>query len=161
MSDVTWLTQQAHDSLQEELAQRQGPMRKEVSAKIGRASAEGDLKENAGYHAAREEQGQNEARIRQLKALLESARIGVPEAAPDEVAHGKLITVFFEAFEQEETFLLASREEAPHASTDVYSPASPLGQAINGKRIGDSATYTLPNGKPMTVSIRRVEQYGG
>lgn len=159
MTDVTWLTQEAHDKLQAELADREGPMRQEISAKIGRARDEGDLKENAGYHAAKEEQGHNEARIKQIRHLLSIAQIGAPDAHPDEVAHGKIITVYFEAFDDEETFLLGSREEAAHAKTDVYSPSSPLGQAIMGKHVGDEASYETPNGKTMNVTIVRVEPY--
>jgi transcription elongation factor GreA len=159
MSDVTWLTQEAYEKLQAELADREGPHRREISEKIGRARDEGDLKENAGYHAAREEQGINEARITQIKAILKDAQIGTPDAHPNEVAQGKVITVHFEAFGEEETFLLASREEAAHASIDVYSPSSPLGSAILGKHIGDSATYVMPNGKEMAVRITKVEPY--
>jgi len=156
----TWLTQAAYDALVAELENREGPMRREVTGKIERAREEGDLKENGGYHAAREEQGTNEARIRYLRAFLEKAQVGAPDSHPNEVSHGKVITVHFQALGQEQTFLLGSREEAAHASIDVYSPSSPLGEAILGKHVGDSATYTLPNGKPMTVAIVAVAPYG-
>jgi transcription elongation factor GreA len=158
---VTWLTQEAYDRLQAELADREGPTRTEIKKRIEAAREEGDLKENGGYHAAREEQGKNEARVRQLKHLLEHARIGAPEADPDEVAPGKVVTVRFPAWDEEETFLLGSREEAAHASIEVYSPTSPLGAAVLGQRVGDSATYTLANGKEMTVEILTVTPYGG
>ena len=95
MTDVTWLTQEAHDRLVDELADREGPRRVEITKRIEAAREEGDLKENGGYHAAKEEQGKNEARIRQLKQLLESAQIGVPDAAEDEVAAGKVVTIRF------------------------------------------------------------------
>ena len=159
MTEVTWLTQAAHDALVAELENREGAMRREITGKIERAREEGDLKENGGYHAAREEQGTNEARIRVLRALLEKAQVGTPDSHPDEVSHGKVITVNFQALNKEQTFLLGSREEAPLASIDVYSPSSPLGEAILGKHVGDDATYTLPNGKPMTVAIVAVEPY--
>ena len=161
MTDVTWLTQEAHDRLVDELAEREGPTRVEITKRIEAAREEGDLKENGGYHAAKEEQGKNEARIRQLKQLLESAQIGAPEAADDEVAAGKVVTIKFVEFGDEETFLLGSREEAAHASVEVYSPTSPLGSAVNGKKIGDIATYELANGKSMSVEILKVEPYGG
>jgi len=157
---VTWLTQEAYDRLQAELADREGPTRTEIKKRIEAAREEGDLKENGGYHAAREEQGKNEARVRQLKHLLEHARIGAPEADPDEVAPGKVVTVRFPAWDEEETFLLGSREEAAHASIEVYSPTSPLGGAVLGRRVGESATYTLANGKEMTVEILSVTAYG-
>ncbi len=161
MSSITWLTQDAHDALVAELAERTGPRRKEITAKIEAARAEGDLKENGGYHAAREEQGQNEARIRTIDAMLKSARIGAPEAADDEVAHGKVITVRFVALDMEQEFLLASREEAAHSSLEVYSTASPLGAALVGKRTGDTAQYETPAGATMQVEILNVQPYGG
>ena len=77
----TWLTQEAADRLKAELAQLEGPLRAEIIKKIETARAEGDLKENGGYHAAREEQGKIEGRIRQLKHMLEHAHIGTPPAS--------------------------------------------------------------------------------
>ncbi len=103
--------------------------------------------------------GKSEARIRQLRQLLESAQIGVPDAEVDEVAQGKVITVRFPSDGEVEAFLLGSREEAAHASIEVYSPTSPLGSAVLGKRIGESATYQLANGKDMSVEIVKVEPY--
>ena len=94
----TWLTQEAADRLRAELTQLEGPGRKEVTAKIEAARAEGDLKENGGYHAARDEQGKMEARIRQLKQMLENAHIGTPPASAD----GKVIARGLVAFDSEE-----------------------------------------------------------
>ena len=79
MSEATqtiWLTQDAYDKLQGELEQLSGPGRADVTAKIAAARDEGDLRENGGYHAAREEQGKQEARIRQLKDMLRRAEVG-------------------------------------------------------------------------------------
>ena len=158
-TEVTWLTQEGYDRLQEELADRSGPRRAEITKRIEAAREEGDLKENGGYHAAKEEQGKNEARIRVLKHLLEHAQIGAPEAHEDEVAHGKVVTVRFVDLGDEETFLLGSREEAAHATVEVYSPTSPLGQAVLGKRAGESTSYTLANGKSMNIEIVSVTSY--
>ncbi|MHB1065854.1 MAG: transcription elongation factor GreA [Candidatus Nanopelagicales bacterium] len=158
---MTWLTQDGAVRLQAELADRMGPMRQEITKRIESAREEGDLRENGGYHAAREEQGKNEARVRQLRQLLEHARVGAPESEADEVAPGKVVTVRFPAFGEEETFLLGSREEAAHASIEVYSPTSPLGAAVLGRKVGDSATYALANGKEMAVDVVKVEAYGG
>jgi len=158
-TEATWLTQEGYDRLAAELADRMGPRRQEITKRIELAREEGDLRENGGYHAAKEEQGKNEARIRVLKHLLEHAQIGAPEADHDEVSHGKVVTVRFPAFDEEETFLLGSREEAAHASIEVYSPTSPLGAAVLGKRVGDSTSYTLANGKEMTVEVVRVQPY--
>ena len=76
---VTWLTQDAYDRLAEELTEREEVTRAKITRAIELAREEGDLKENGGYHAAKEDQGRNEARIRELKHLLEHARVGRPE----------------------------------------------------------------------------------
>jgi transcription elongation factor GreA len=94
-----------------------------------------------------------------LKQLLESAQIGAPESEADEVAAGKVVTIKFVEFGDEETFLLGSREEAAHASIEVYSPTSPLGAAVVGARVGDVASYELANGKTMSVEVLKVETY--
>ena len=159
-SSEIWLTQEAFDRLSAELADREGPMREAIKHKIQVAREEGDLKENGGYHAAREEQGKSEARIRQLKQMLENAKIGTPPAADGEVTIGLVVTVKF-ADGDTESFLLASREEAAHASIDVYSPTSPLGEAVLGKKIGESASYKTPNGRDITVEVVSVETYTG
>lgn len=161
MADIVWLTQDAHDTLANELAERQGSQRQEIVKRIAAAREEGDLKENGGYHAAKDEQGKNEARVVQLKSLLESAQVGAPESEEDEVAHGKVVTVRFPTMDMEETFLLASREETAHATIEVYSPNSPLGEAIDGRRVGDSVQYELPNGNTMDVRILAVDLYKG
>lgn len=160
MSEIksTWLTQEAFDRLQAEYEDRQGAIRAEITKRIEAAREEGDLKENGGYHAAREEQGKNEARIRQLKQILENATIGTPPSDTGEIAIGHVVTVRF-ADGDEETFWLASREEAQHATIDVYSPDSPLGQAVIGKRAGDDTGFELPNGKSVVVKIVEVKTY--
>jgi len=158
-NEVTWLTQEGYDALQEELAERSGPRRTEITKRIEAAREEGDLKENGGYHAAKEEQGKNEARIRVLKHMLENAQVGTPDAHDDEVAHGRVVTVRFVDLGDEETFLLASREEAVHATIEVYSPTSPLGQAVLGKRVGETTSYALANGKSIAVEIVTVALY--
>ncbi len=159
-SPELWLTQEAYDRLTAELADREGPMRDAIKHKIQVAREEGDLKENGGYHAAREEQGKSEARIRQLKQMLETAKIGTPPASDGEVTIGQYVTVRFPDGDTE-AFLLASREEAAHASVDVYSPTSPLGAAVLNKKVGDKADYTTPNGKSFSVEIVSVETYAG
>ena len=85
----TWLSQDAFDRLQLELAELEGPRRADIVKKIAAAREEGDLKENGGYHAAREEQGKLEGRIRQLKHMLEHAHVGInPNAEEGKVALG-------------------------------------------------------------------------
>jgi transcription elongation factor GreA len=149
----TWLTQEAFDRLQEELAERSGPRREQIVKRIEAAREEGDLKENGGYHAAKEEQGKNEARVKVLTHLLENAKIGAPEAAEGVVAQGQIVTVRLVEFDDQEVFLLGSREEAATFSGDVYSPTSPLGAAVLGATVGDTVTYSTPAGKTFHVEV--------
>src|SRR6187200_3171924 len=136
-AQIIWLTQEAYDKLKMELDYLSGPGRAAVSAKIAAAREEGDLIENGGYHAAREEQAHQEARIRQLIDKLNRAEVGEPPANADEVAPGTRVTVAFDGDESDtDTFLLGSRELLGldnTVDTNVYSPQSPLGSAIVGK----------------------------
>ena len=160
---VIWLTQEAYQKLSDELDHLSGPGRAEVTAKIAQARDEGDLRENGGYHAAREEQGQQEARIRQLSDMLRRAQVGEAPANADEVAPGTQITIAFDGDETDtDTFVLGSRELLGlDASVDVnvYSPQSPLGAAILGKKKGDAVSYVAPNGKSINVTVVKVEAY--
>ncbi|MFD0276519.1 transcription elongation factor GreA [Kitasatospora sp. NPDC127111] len=159
---VTWLTQSGYDQLKAELDHLTGPWRIEIAQKIEAAREEGDLKENAGYHAAKEEQGKYELRIRQLTQLLERAKVGEAPADSGVVAPGMVVTVAFDGDEDDTTtFLLGSREMAGSDDLDVYSPQSPLGRAIDGKKVGDEATYELPNGKQASVTITEVKPHNG
>jgi transcription elongation factor GreA len=164
VQQAVWLTQDAYDKLTSELEHLSGPGRAEIAQKIGEARSEGDLKENGGYHAAREEQGQQEARIRQLEDMLRRAEVGEAPTNLDEVAPGLQVTIAFDGDESDtDTFVLGSREllgldEAVDA-TNVYSPQSPLGAAIVGRRVGEAVTYDAPNGKPINVTVVKVEPF--
>jgi len=155
MSSQTWLTQEAADRLAAELANLETVGRTEVIKKIEAARAEGDLKENGGYHAARDEQGKIEARIRQLKQMLENATIGAPPASAEGVVGSGMVVSAIVAGD-EMRFLLGSREIASD-DLDVYSEKSPLGAAVLGAKIGDKVSYTLPNGKSISVEILGAE----
>ena len=157
MSSQTWLTQEAADRLAAELTTLETQGRTEVIKKIEAARAEGDLKENGGYHAARDEQGKIEARIRQLKQMLENATIGAPPASADGVVGAGMVVSAIVA-NDEMRFLLGSREIATD-DLDVYSEKSPLGSAVLGAKIGDKVSYTLPNGKSISVEILGAEFY--
>ena len=157
---VTWLTQEAYDRLKTEFDYLSGQGRIDIAKKIEAAREEGDLRENGGYHAAKEEQGKIEGRILQLQHILENARVGEAPRADGVVSPGMTVTVRFAGDDEEVTFLLASREESG-SPIDVYSPKSPLGSAINGKKVGDQAKYTMPNGRGMTVEIIDATPYAG
>lgn len=159
-----WLTQEAYDKLQSELDHLSGPGRADVTAKIAQARDEGDLKENGGYHAAREEQGKQEARIRQLADMLRRAAVGEAPANTGEVGPGTQVTIAFDGDESDtDTFVLGSRELLgldDTVDTNVYSPQSPLGAAIMGKKKGDAVSYAAPNGKSINVTVVKVEAFG-
>jgi transcription elongation factor GreA len=120
----------------------------EVANKIERAREEGDLRENAGYHAAKDEQGHMEGRIRQLEHLLETAEI---------VEDRFVYTVVYEGDTEDdaERYLIGNMEEQVEG-VDVISPSSPLGTALDGAEAGATITYEAPNGA-LTVTVLRVE----
>jgi transcription elongation factor GreA len=153
----TWLTQDAYDRLKGELDELTGAGRKDIAARIEAAREEGDLKENGGYHAAKDEQGKMEARIRDLESLLKHAVIGEVPEAHGVVEIGTVITA--ELFGDEERFLLGSRELADGSDLDVYSAESPLGAAILGLKVGEEASYLAPNGNEIAVKILSVDTY--
>ena len=158
MTNQTWLTEEAAARLRAELADLEGPRFAEIVKKIEAARAEGDLKENGGYHAAREEQGKIVGRTRQLKQMLESAHIGTPpESESGVVGLGMIVTIDMAG--EAMTFLLGSREIAS-ADIDVYSERSPLGSAILGAKIGDQVNYETPSKKIFAVTIIEAKPYG-
>jgi len=161
MSDVTtWLTQESYDRLAAELAELEGPARVDIAKKIEAAREEGDLKENGGYHAAKDEQGKIEARIRQLTQLLRTATVGDAPESDGTVAPGTLVTAVIAG--DESVFLLGNREiAADNDDLDVYPESSPIGQAILGRSVGEKFSYTAPNGRDIPVEIVKVETFKG
>ena len=156
-SSVTWLTKEAFDRRTAELEHLAGAGRIEIAKKIESAREEGDLKENGGYHAAKEEQGKIEARIRVLTALLRHATVGEAPESHGVVEPGTVITA--KILGETSRFLIGSREIVGDSDLDVYSELSPLGTAIIGLNVGDSTSYTAPNGKQIAVEIVQVETY--
>ncbi|WP_110239547.1 transcription elongation factor GreA [Nocardioides gilvus] len=155
-----WLTQEAYDKLQAELEDLKGPKRQETIDAISAARDEGDLKENSGYHAARDEQGKQEARIRQLEDMLRRAEVGETPADDGIVEPGMEVTVKFIDFGDEETFLFGAREIEEEGLT-VYSPQSALGTAISGHKVGEQVSYEAPNGKAITIEILKAKPFTG
>ena len=157
-----WLTQARFDELSAELEHLRGEGRAALVQRVSDARDEGDLKENAGYHAAREELGKLDGRIAQLTDMLEKAQVGEPAADAGSITPGMKVTYRFVGDDEEETFLLGARELASDAVTiDVFSPQSPLGAAVTGAAVGDTVSYEAPNGKELTVEIVAAEPYTG
>jgi transcription elongation factor GreA len=151
-TQVTWLTQDAYNRLKAELDELV-ENRPVIAAKINDSREEGDLKENGGYHAAREEQGQQEARIRHLQELLRNAKVGEAPANDGLAEPGKVLTVKYDGDDDTEKFLLATREEGAEGELEVYSPESPIGKALLGAKEGDTRSYELPNGNTQKVTL--------
>ena len=156
---TTWLTQEAYDRLSAELEEAKGPRRADIVAKIEAARDEGDLKENGGYHAAKDEQGKLEARIRQLTQLLRDAKVGEAPTSSGVAGPGMVVEVTYEGETEPERFLIGSREDK--AAIPVYSANSPLGLALTGAKVGEKVSYSLPNGRTMTVDLLSAEPYTG
>ena len=156
-TSVTWLTQDAFDRLTGELEQLSNAGRLEIAKKIEIAREEGDLKENGGYHAAKEEQGKIELRIRVLTQLLRNATVGDAPESHGIVEPGTVVTANIQG--DRSVFLIGNREMADGTDIDVYSEGSPLGTAIIGLKVGESKDYVAPNGKTITVEILDVETY--
>lgn len=157
--EETWLTQEAFDRLSQELEHLSGPGRAEIAEKIEAARDEGDLKENGGYHAAREEQGKQEARIRQLELLLQSAKVGSSDSDGKTVSPGSVVAA--KVAGNDMRFLLGSREIAGDSDIDVFSEKSPLGAAVLGVAVGGKTTYEAPNGKEIKVEVKGIEPFSG
>jgi transcription elongation factor GreA len=157
---VTWLTQDAYDRLSKEL---QGLIdnRTVIAKEINDRREEGDLRENGGYQAAREEQGKQEGRIAQLQNLLRAAKVGEAPVSDGVAGPGMLVTVRFAGDDEDEKFLIGSREEAETAGVEVYSAASPLGKALTGAREGDTVEYETPTGRTMKVALVTAKPFTG
>jgi transcription elongation factor GreA len=161
-TQVTWLTEDAYERLKAELDQLilNRPV---IAAEINDRREEGDLRENGGYHAAREQQGQEEARIRQLQELLNNAKVGEAPKQSGIALPGSVVKVYYDDDENDtETFLIGTREQGvSDGKLEVYSPNSPLGGALIDAKVGQSRSYLVPNGNTVKVTLVSAEPYHG
>ncbi|MGH8979788.1 MAG: transcription elongation factor GreA [Acidimicrobiales bacterium] len=149
------LTPETHARLQAELEDLTTRGRVEIAHAIESARALGDLSENGDYHAAKDTQGKMESRVRQLQALLKHAEVVETGTASDgTVSHGAVVTLRYEGDTETQDFFVGSIEER-RGGMPVVSPSAPLGQALLGKRAGDTVEYQAPGGK-LTVEIVQV-----
>ena len=159
-TSTVWLTEKTYDRLTGELEDLKGPLRSEIIARISAARDEGDLKENGGYHSAKDEQGKMEGRIRQLEELLRQATTD-PAADDGRVSAGKVVTYRYEGDEETEQFLLGSRDiDEDESDVEVFSPQSPLGNALNGAAKGEAVDFEAPNGRTLKIEIVDAVPYG-
>ena len=157
--EPTWLTQEAFDRLAAELEHLIKVGRPDIARRIGEAREEGDLKENGGYHAAKEEQGKIEARAARLENILANAVVGEARESNGIVEQGTVIKLTMNGSEME--FLLGSAEIAEGSDIEVYSPDSPIGTAILGAKVGDTVSFFAPNGKEREIKILEVKNFLG
>ena len=159
MSETIWLTQAQWDKLNDELTERIEVRRPAIARLIDAARQEGDLKENGGYHAARDDQSMNETRILQLQETLKNAEVG--ETPPDDgiVEPGMVVTAKIAG--QEQKFLLGARDAGGDLGIQVFSADAPMGKALIGAKKGDTVTYPAPNGKEIKVKVLDAVPYTG
>ncbi len=155
MEKTQHLSQAAFDRLKAEHDDLTTRGRVEIARKIESARELGDLSENGDYHAAKEEQGKMEGRIRQLAAMIENAEI-VEATGGGAVEPGCVVSIRYEGDDDVERYLVGSIEER-HDDLDVISPASPLGEALLGSRPGDAVAFTAPTGAAMRVEVVAVD----
>lgn len=156
-AEPTWLTPAAHQKLIEELEHLTTVGRDEIADRIAEARSHGDLRENADYDAAKNEQGLMEARIRKIEQLLRTAEVRAAEHA-DEVAVGSVVTIRHPDGDETEVFVAPPENKVPGYM--LASPSSPLGGALLGAKAGDEVTYEAPGGE-FTVTVVGMRPFEG
>ncbi|HET9442910.1 MAG TPA: transcription elongation factor GreA [Acidimicrobiales bacterium] len=149
----THLSRETYDRLSAELERLTTVGRTQIAQAIEAARNLGDLSENGDYHAAKDEQGRMEGRIRQLQAMLHQAQIVEHEGPDDEVCPGSVVSLRYEGDDEVEQYLLGSLEER-REGLEIVSTSSPLGQALlNGAKKGDVVSYETPTGATIRVEL--------
>ena len=152
MAPTHQLSRTAFERLEAEYEDLTTRGRIEIAHAIERARELGDLSENGDYHAAKDQQGHMEARIRTLEAILDNAQI-VEDAVEGVVSAGSIVTIRYEGDDDmDETYLIGHIEEK--GELDVISPTSPLGAALMGRSAGDEVEYDAPGGVLKVVILR-------
>jgi transcription elongation factor GreA len=156
MADSSELSPTAYTRLKTELELLTGEGRIDIANKIETARALGDLSENGDYHAAKDQQGQMEARIRQLQGILLDAKVVEDAGSDGSVGVGSIVEIRFAGDDETERYLVGHIEER-HETYEVASPGSPLGAALVGKAAGDKASYIVGD-NTIDVEIVSVER---
>lgn len=154
---ATWLTPAAHDKLEAELEHLTTEGRRAIEARIAEARSHGDLRENAEYDTAKNDQGMMEARIRQIRHILDNAEVREAEDT-GAVNVGTIATVVDDDGDEMEFFVAPAENKV--GGMLLASPDSPLGAALLGARPGDAVTYEAPGGT-FTYRVTDVRIYEG
>jgi transcription elongation factor GreA len=157
MTKQTFLTPEAKAKLEAELEELTTNGRAEIEARIQEAREMGDLRENADYDAAKNDQGLMEARIRQITHILNNSEVREVEDS-DEVVVGSLVTVLDDDGDAIEFFVAPPENKQP--GVVLASPSGPLGAALLGSRVGDEVSYDAPAGT-FTVTIQKIAPFRG
>ncbi|MFQ5966660.1 MAG: GreA/GreB family elongation factor [Acidimicrobiia bacterium] len=155
--DTTWLTPDAHQRLIEELQYLETEGRADAADRLAEARSHGDIRENADYEAAKDEQGLLEARIRKIRRLLDQAEISTPEAT-ERVEIGCVVTLSDEDGSEMELFVAPTENKVP--GYVLASPTSPIGRAVLGAEVGEVVSYEAPSGT-FRVTVRGVRPFNG
>ena len=139
-----FLTKKGLEDVQEELDNLKKVVRPEVISQIKEARAQGDLSENAEYHAARDRQGQVEARIKELEYIVDNATI-IEEGKKNEITVGATVEILYIDDDETEEYSIVGSTEADPLNNKI-SNESPIAKGIMGKKVGDVVTIESPNG---------------
>jgi transcription elongation factor GreA len=157
MSDTTWLTPAAHTKLVEELEYLTTEGRTAIEKRIAEARDHGDLRENAEYDTAKNDQGLMEARIRQIKHILENSEVRDAENS-GKVEIGTVVTVVDDDGDEMDYFIASAENKVP--GFILASPTSPVGAALLGAKPGDTRSYQAPGGT-FTMTVKSVRVFEG
>jgi transcription elongation factor GreA len=155
MSEQVYLTAEGAEELRRELDELIHVRRPDLALKLKEAVADGDLKENANYHDAKEQQAFVEGRIQYLENVLRSAQIVANDGATDEVRVGSHVTIIEEGTDDEETYMIVGAAEANPREGKI-SNESPIGSALLGRRKGEKVRAKTPGGE-IVLRIKRIE----
>jgi len=153
--DVVYVTEEGLQKIKDELAYLKNEKREELSQKLEAAIAQGDLKENADYHAAKEEQAFTEGRIKDLEDSLRRAKIIEDVGPADVVRVGHTVTVVEEGYDDEEAYYIVGPHEADPGNGRI-SNESPFGQALIGSKLGQTVTVETPGGQ-VRLKIKSID----
>lgn len=159
-SDAPRLTQAAFDRLQTEVDELRTSGRKQIAERLQRARELGDLSENAEYHETKNQQGMMEARIRKIEHILKNAQIVDTPMTSDRAEAGTIVTLKPLDGGEDERYLLAASSEERAREVRTVTVASPLGQAVSGKLVGDKVEYVAPGGT-FSYEVANIEPWDG
>src|SRR5215207_9564533 len=154
MTEPIYLTEQGYADLKHELETLINVRRPELAIKLKEAVAEGDLKENANYHDAKEQQAFIEGRIQYLENILRSAQTISNDGPSDEVRLGSQVTIREDGGDEDETYTIVGAAEANPREGKI-SHESPIGAALLGSKVGDKVRVQTPGGN-MTFKVKRI-----